>query len=180
MAVNFIDVDVDARQLQEFFVFAGFKARDLRDPLRKSMEEVVIPAVRDQILSQGVRSGNPYPPLDEEYERWKTEEVGFAYPMLIRSGDMLKALTDSTSYRVFRNSAYYRPQDIDYAHWHQTGGTKRGQPPRRVILSLIPEDEHHIQNIFQAWLAELRDANRARRGSALSPVFNIADHFDIL
>lgn len=179
MAVSFISVDVDDSRLQEFFAFAGYKARDLRDPLRESMDDVVIPAIREQIFSQGERSGQPYDPLNEEYELEKIDAVGFAVPILVRSGQMLADLTADSSYRVFKDHAVYNPES-DYAHWHQTGGTTKGRPPRRVILNLIPEDEEHIQRIFEAWLAELRDANRARRGSGQMPSFNILDHFNIL
>lgn len=177
--MNFASVHVDDSTLQRFFAFAGYKARDLRDPLRKSMDDVVIPAVKEQIGSQGSRSGQPYESLNADYEVEKVAAVGFAEPILVRSGEMLKTLTNDTAYRVFRDHARYSPSS-GYAHWHQTGGYVEGRPPQRVILNLMPEDYEHIQSIFEAWLAELRDANRARPGSGTMPNFNISDHFSIL
>lgn len=179
MPWSFLEVRVDTHEVDEFFAFAGFKARDQRDPLRESIEDVVHPAIKKQIASQGTRSGEPYQPLNEEYELRKIEDWGFAIPILVASGQMLQDLTSDTSYRVFKSHAWYRPES-EYAHYHQQGGRQRGRPPKRVILNLVPEDYEKIQDIFEAWLAELRDANRARRGRGSMPDFNIADSFSIL
>lgn len=179
MRYELLSVSFDSRELESWLAFAGFKARDLRDPLRKSLNEVVVPAIREQILSQGARSGDPYEGLNDDYEEEKMDAVGFTIPILVRSGQMLQDLTADTATRVFMDHAWYRP-DNDYAHWHQTGGYVEGRPPQRVILDLIPEDYEEIQSIFNAWLAELRDANRTRRGPGTLPDFNIADSFNIL
>lgn len=175
----FLDVDIDTDEVERWVIYAGYKVRDMREPLRESIHNVVIPAVLEQIASQGSRSGEPYEELTMEYSLDKMNDVGFLHPILVRSGKMLNDLKDSSSVRVFREYAWYRP-DNPYMHWHQTGGYVEGRPPRRVVLDLIVDDYREIQNIFESWLAELRDLNRRRTGDAPLPAFNIADHFEIL
>lgn len=169
---------IDTSQIDQWVVFAGYKARDAREPIREALEHVVVPAIDEQIASQGSRSGDPYPDLSTKYMSDKIEEYGFAYPMLIASGQMMKDLHDDTAIRVFRDHGYYRPKN-DYMQYHQEGGWIEGRPPQRVILDLITEDYDEIQDIFEAWLAELRDTNRARRGAGVMPSFDVADLFDI-
>lgn len=177
--MGILDVSIDTHQVDDWFVYAGYKARDAREPLRESIQNVVVHAAREQILSEGSRSGQPYEALNEEYELEKIEAVGFAHPILVRTGKMLRDLDDRTAVRVHMHSAHWNPYN-DYLHWHQTGGYVEGRPPQRVVVALTTEDYEDIQDIFENWLTDLRHTNRRRTGPAELPSFSVQDYFDIL
>lgn len=155
-----LEIDIDEFTAQEWFTYAGYHIRDAREPLRTTMHDVIWPAIREQLDSQGGRSGRAYDPLSEEYGEWK--ELHYpGQPILRLTGDMDRALFAPNSYRATRDSLRYRPQS-DYAHYHQEGGYVEGRPPQRVIIELIPEDYHKMEGIFQSWLDELRFSNTRR------------------
>lgn len=165
MATILLSVDIDDATTQEWFTYAGYHIRDAREPLRDTMQDVIWPAIREQLDSQGSRSGDPYEQLSEKYAAWK--ELRYpGEPILTLTGDMERALFHPRSYRVTRDSLYYHPNS-DYAHWHQEGGYVEGRPPQRVIIELIPTDYQMIEAVFQSWLDDLRSTN-IRRGSDFS------------
>lgn len=170
-----LHIEIDDAKAQEFFNYAGYKIRDAREPLRDTMLQVVWPAIRDQLASEGRRSGNPWPELSDKYREWKELNHG-SLPILYLEGDMWDALFDRNAYRVTRERLTYHPQN-DYAHWHQEGGYIEGRPPQRTIIDLIPEDYDEIDMIFQDWLDELRTTNRAR---GTSVEFQSGPSIDIL
>lgn len=178
MAELILIVEIDETLAQEYFDYAGAKIRDAREPFREVMHEVIFPAMREQMDSEGERSGDPWQELSEKYRLWKESSPWGGAPILELTGKMERALFDSHSYRATKDHLTYAPKS-DYAHWHQGGGYVEGRPPQRKILELIFEDELHIEGIFENWLDELRTAN-PRRGSAdlnYSPTIPL---FDIL
>ena len=155
-----LSIDIDDALVQEWLAYAGYHIRDARDPLGEIRDEVIRPAIEEQIRTQGMRSGDPYRELTEPYRLRKEAQYG-VQPILVASGDMRDDLDEVTAYRITRDSMTYEPSN-DYAHWHQTGGYVENRPPQRIILKLIPNDYQVIENIFQDWLDDLRVANRRR------------------
>lgn len=161
-----LSTDIDAGLAEAWFEYAGYKIRDAREPLDDVMHRVVWPAIREQLRTEGVRSGEKWPGLSTKYESWKIQRYP-GEPMLRLTHDMEKALFDSRSYRVTSDSLVYRPNDEKVA-WHQEGADReRNVLPQRTIVELITEDYEDIEGIFQNWLDELRTAN-IRRGNTLS------------
>lgn len=87
--------------------------------------------------SQGASAGRPWDPLTEEYAKRKAEQFG-NQPILVASGDLWHALTDSRS--PFAVRAKTRDQfvfgtdlDEDYPSAHQDGYAAGGLPQRRPI-----------------------------------------------
>lgn len=172
-----LDIDVDTALADAWFEYAGYHIRDAREPLRRSMLEVVFPAIREQLDTSGAHAGTPYEPLADEYGAWK--ELAYpGEPILRLTHDMERALFDPLSYRVTRDLLEYRPRDFKVAY-HQEGreaGAKGGYMPARPPVALSVGDVEEIETIFTDWLDELRVTNR-RRGSdtfgAIPPNINI-------
>jgi hypothetical protein len=161
-------VDIDIATADAYFLYAGYKIRDAREPLRDVMHEVVWPAIRGQLDEKGARSGAPWQELSEEYGAWK--ELRYpGEPILRLTGAMERSLFDPFSYRVTMQNLTYRPLD-EKVSWHQTGAerSRGGRLPQRVIVELTVEDYETVDDIFTEWLDELRTAN-ARRGPLGTP-----------
>ena len=45
--------------------------------------------------------------------------------------------------------------DVPYAHWHQTGGSKPGRPPQRVLVSLDEAAKARWMGMLAAWIGGL-------------------------
>lgn len=156
-------VDVNAETAIAWFDYAGYRIRDARNPMREVMLDVVWPAVRGQLDSQGARGGDPWQALSAQYQAWKDANYP-GRPILVLTGKMEEQLFNPLSFHTTRDSLVYKPES-DYLHWHQDGGYEEGRPPQRVVLDLIPEDYEKIQIIFDAWLFELANANIRRTAS---------------
>lgn len=160
----FLTIDIDDALAKEYFDYAGYKIRDARDPLKQVMHDVIFPAIREQLDTEGMRSGDPWPALNEKYREWK--ELNYpGEPILRLTGALESELFAYHSYYITRSAIHYEPQS-DYGHYHQTGGYVYGRPPQRVILDITGEDEVMIEGIFELWLDELRTFNR-RRGAPI-------------
>ena len=173
-----LDIDIDTAQADAYFAYAGYKIRDAREPLRRSMLEVVFPAVREQLDTAGAHAGTPYQPLTTPYRGWKERHYP-GQPILRLTGDMERELFDPLSYRVTSDELIYRPKDPKVAY-HQTGRNvsgKGGYMPARPPVALSADDIGQIDDIFTEWLDELRLGNRARPNFTLpgigAPPINI-------
>lgn len=176
MPTVILEIDIDEALAQEYFEYAGYHVRDMRDPFRRVADEVILEAVEGQFNEKGARSGSPWPPLSDEYWEWK--ELNYpGMPMLRLTDRMYNAmLNDPRAFHITRDSLRYAPRDPK-VEFHQSGQSReRGGtlPPRRTV-ELIAEDYEQIQFIFQDWLDELRAANirRGAPGEAVLPAPNV-------
>lgn len=177
-----VRIDVDSLQATAFFDYAGRKVRDARKPLRDVRDWVIIPAVTEQLDSEGDRGFYPWPDLSPKYEIRKDEDGYGDRPILEREGDMRRALLSKRAFIITRSELEYEPEranpEVDYAGWHQGGGYVAGRPPQRTIVDLIPEDEEEIEMIFEAWLDDLREAGG--REPDVNVSFGVTDMIEIL
>lgn len=103
---------------------------------------------------------------DVEEQQWSTGGGG-AWPalaetskpgpaLMVQSGALLDSLTDpGSALRTQSMSAEYGTR-IEYAHWHQTGGTIPGRPPvRQVIPDPMPAESR--QKLERAMVTFLND-----------------------
>lgn len=98
-------------------------------------------------------------PLAESTLRYKTG------PDILRETDALyESLTDPASaLRASAQEASYGT-DVEYAHWHQTGGYVAGRPPQRQVLpDPIPVDlRRDLEREMVAWINEVAAATFGR------------------
>jgi hypothetical protein len=162
-----LSIDVDDSEAQAYFDYAGYHARDMRDPLRDVLHQVILPGIFEQFESEGDRSGG-WQPLTERWEQYKMRKG--AIPMILQfHGDMrdeMLGLDGSEPWRITHDELNYAVHDKK-ATLHQQGGWEPGRPPQREIIVITAEDDEHIEFIFTEWLDELRVANFRRGGVAV-------------
>jgi hypothetical protein len=61
-------------ELQAWFKYAGYKARDAREPFRRIAFEVILPAIEEQFATEGDRSGDFWEDLTEPYGMYKARQ----------------------------------------------------------------------------------------------------------
>lgn len=171
---TFIRLDVDDAEMQEWFVYAGYKVRDARAPFARVAYDVIRTGIYEQFATEGERSGEPWEPLSEEYQRRKIQDGYGDKPILERTGSMKDDLTAFDAFQITREHMRYAPRaerqmaryGKRYDHYHQTGGDIFGVPPRRQIADVTRDDMAQIEHIFTAWLDDLRTHNMRRPGSS--------------
>jgi phage gpG-like protein len=100
----------------------------------------------------GSHGQGAWPPLAESTLRYKTgpdvmRETDALYESLIDPGAALRTSRMEASYGT----------DVEYAHWHQEGGSIPGRPPQRqVIPDPIPLDLRRLLEQAQVqWINEV-------------------------
>jgi hypothetical protein len=41
---------------------------------------------------------------------------------------------------------------VEYAHWHQDGGSIPGRPPQRKVLDVRAEDRQKLERVMVTWI----------------------------
>lgn len=172
--------------LEAFFEYAGYKVRDMREPLQDTADYIQS-TILFQFESEGAYRSGGWTPLEERYQAWKEAKGGGDMilqlePFLLHSdpgtpedNKMMVPLLDPSAWDITLLEAVYEP-DSTRAGWHQTGVDYRrrgGALPARPILDLDEEDYLFIEGVFEDWLDELRSNNASRIGPAtLPPIFS--------
>lgn len=159
----------DDRDAEGYFVYAGYKARDARQPLRDA-GRLVLRHVKRAFTEEGPG----WQDLSEKYQLQKQKKWGFVYPILVASDalnqDGLKSHATRASAISVRSSAdgghLTYTVDKDYAAAHNEG---EGKMPQRQFLDLDFDLIERVDEIFLDWLDDTRGANRRRRGDAVNP-----------
>lgn len=133
----------------------SYNIRSFREPLDRAVRQVLVPDIQDQFSS----GGNP---------RWKelaasTKEakkrMGLDRGILVRTGDLRKAATQISQWKVTSDNAYYigLPSSVSYGYPMDMGfdnaRTNRHVDPREFIR-LTSRQEDAIEVIFEEWLEE--------------------------
>lgn len=119
---------------------AALSIKSLREPLTKSIREVVIPSIRKNFDAEG---RPPWRPLAESTVRRR----GTAHPILNDKGTLKKKATQFNIWTIGSDSAAMTGLDsrVKYAGYHQ-GGT-RNMPQREFVL-YQEQDQRDIEEIF--------------------------------
>lgn len=135
------DALILANDLQSF---AAYGIRSFREPLTKSVREVIIPSIRNNFAAEGRPSWEPLAPTT-------VLSRGASGPILNRTGRLLKVATQFNIWTYTRDSATITGIDsrVKYAGYHQ-GGTRK--MPARPFVVLQDEDEEQIERIFAEWV----------------------------
>jgi len=172
-----ISYDVDDDEVQEYFTYAGYRARDMRDPFRRTLSLIHSIASANFFTEGGLVGG--WEPLTPRYAKWKARTHG-SRPMLVLSpGAPLRRAATSQG-TVNKTGLRYRPtarnQDgFDYAEPIYLGRVDGGGPHDSEMAArpwFDPEDQEFLDNveaIFYEWLDDVRSRNRRRTGEAVRP-----------
>ena len=119
---------------------------DMREPLTRSVHEVVIPSIGMNFVVGGR-------PQWQALSLNRVARRGSATPILIDKGQLIKAALSKTSWRITNDTADMSPLDnkVPYAKYHQTGTDVM---PRREFAILQPRDIDDIVGIFSEWVGE--------------------------
>lgn len=135
----------------------GLNIRSFREPLKRSIQQVLAPSFR-QNFDVG---GRP--------ERWEplaeptVEMRGSAKPVLVRSGLLKRTIQQFNIWTVDREKAAIvnLPQKIWYGKVHQGGYGRRGSGqakaagiPARPFVMIQEQDYKAIDRVFERWLEE--------------------------
>lgn len=124
--------------------FASSGIKSFREPLTKSVREVVIPSIRKNFASEGRPHWRPLAPAT-------VLSRGASGPILDRTGRLRKVATQFNIWSYSRDQATITGLDsrVEYAKYHQ-GGTQK--MPQRPFVLFQDEDEQAIEEIFYTWL----------------------------
>ena len=153
--------------VEEFFDYAGYKSRDMRQPLRE-VQFIIEDSITEQLDTQG---HGGWEPLTQRYGDWKAIRAPGA-PMLELTGKMRTVIETPAAWEMTMTTLNYDTMRADPGKagmmpgWHQEGAmrSKGGFLPPRPILELNESDYEYMEDAFVNWLDELRD-NNSRRGA---------------
>lgn len=125
----------------------GRNLDDFQEPLRASLELVIIPSIAQNFAV----GGRP---------KWKALSYPYVImrrpaPILIQTGELFQATQSMQNWDVGANSVSMNGiSSVKYANYHQTGTRKM---PARPYVMYQPEDVSSIATIFEIWVDGLID-----------------------
>lgn len=126
----------------------GFNIRSFKEPLTKSVRQVIIPSIRENFESGG---RPPWQELDVSTIAKRIREGYGIWPPLTKTGALKKKATAAGIWTIDRSSAIMQDPKIKYAKYHQAGTTRM---PQRAFAMIQDEDEEATERIFALWLDE--------------------------
>lgn len=162
----------------------GIDIRSFREPLKRSIQQVVAPSFQKNFDKGGRPSWEPLSPDTEEVQQ-RLHGIG-SHPPLVRTGHLRRRMGQFNIWTVNKDSAILRdlPADVRYGGIHQIGfpgkGVSRGRDtygraalaratkgkkgprpvpaiPARPFVMLQEKDVKDISNVFDKWLGERID-----------------------
>jgi phage gpG-like protein len=148
----FVEIDCMPSALliaADFYAWAN-AVEDVRDPLKKAIQEVVIPSIAKNFDDEG---NPPWAELTDETLA-KRSWAGFAEgPILDRTGALRSAATSVEAWEFDDDVAQMTmPGETPYGTFHQ-GGTS--QMPERPFAMFGDDDLETIQETFGDWMMDL-------------------------
>lgn len=160
---------LNTRQAEAFFQYAGFRARNLGEPLRRAGRRL-LHHINLTFATEGGWAGEEWLPLSPRYAARKLREVG-ARPILVWSGTLRREAISEKRIRVVQHgdgaSLVYDLEYPAYAAAHQYGGWMdeegREHPPQRAFVQITDELVDLVEEDFRVWLDEIKGVNARRR-----------------
>lgn len=170
---------VDTSQAERYFEIAGYRARNMRDPLQES-RAILLHHIAMTFETEGDWAGVEWPELNADYEAWK-EKHRPGRPKLVFDRELVNAaISRRTTHIEGNDTLRYELEVPAYADAHQDGATwvqfnHKGQPvvhklPARPFVVETEALTAQIEAAFIAWLARTRSANRSRSRDPFSSV----------
>lgn len=142
----------------QFYQLAGdVDVRSLKEPLKRSIQQVIAPAFRDNFAA----GGRPkWTPLADATVRKKGDNT-----VLVRSGKLKKRAGQLNLWTIDGVAGEARAENLgnaEYGVFHQNGAERGNWSlPARPWAMLTAEEEQKVEEVFGAWLDE-RIAARLR------------------
>lgn len=154
ISFTFPGLEIDGRFSRDAFILAsdldqlGFNIRSFKEPLTRSVRQVIIPSIRKNFESGG------RPEWRELAADTIATRLRYGYgiwPPLTKTGALKKRATAVGIWTIGRDSAIMNEPRIKYAKFHQAGTRKM---PQRAFAMIQDEDEDAVERIFEIWLDE--------------------------
>jgi len=128
----------------------------LSDPLEESARYMRQQAIMNFAVGGSLMQGRDWKDLAEVTKKKKMREVGFVYPILVRTRRLINSF-EITSPRITKDYGEISVfNSVEYAIYHQEGTSKM---PQRVILRFQKQQIEDIYNIINNWLFRIIDKN---------------------
>jgi phage gpG-like protein len=99
-------------------------------------------------------SGPGWEPLAESTARQKARE-GWPAQIMVRTGRLEQSLIDPAAAADTAPMQMTWGTDVDYAHWHQTGGYKAGRPPQRKLIDIGVDERRRFERSMVGWINDV-------------------------
>ena len=168
--------ELHTAQAQAFFEYAGFRARNMGEPLRRAGRRL-LHHINLTFATEGEWAAEFWPKLSEPYATRKREAVG-ERPMLVFEGTLRSRAISRRAIRVTQHAdggelsyeldtPVYAPAH-QYGGWWDDGNPKTGRepsqhPPARPFVGITDELVQLIEEDFRVWLNEIKGVNVRRR-----------------
>jgi len=150
-------IGLQAKNVEKF----GMDIRSFREPLKRSIQEVLAPSFRKNFDVQG--RPTKWAPLAE----YTVEVRSNSGPILERTGQLKRTIQQFNIWSVDSEKAAITrlPSKIWYGTLHQAGhmglGGSAPLPARPFVMIQDPEDYDDIEEVFARWLQERAIASGA-------------------
>lgn len=163
--------EADTRQTEEFFRYAGYKARDMREPLQDAAEDLMR-SIEDAFATEGASIfGSRWPEVTEAWRKRKDAKGGTAELLLRYTDRLIDAALDDRNVHVHMDHMLYVLRWPVWAGVHQYGWPGKHIPPRPFVV-VTPELEEQTRQHFYWWLEETKAANVRRARISSVPLWD--------
>lgn len=111
-----------------------------------------------------LKSAGQYPDLSPRYAERKQKDVGFRYPILVRSGRLANSMLgphNPGSINVISSLSMFIGTSIEYGVYHQSDGPRKSKLPQRKFVFIGPEAPRFASSEqagrLQRWLGIIND-----------------------
>lgn len=137
-----------AALLAEDFAIIGLQIKSFREPLKRSIQQVMAPSFAKNFDVGGRPS---WVPLADATLADK-EAQGYPDDILIRTGKLKRVAQQLNIWNISSDEAYVdNLPGADYGFFHE-GGTQF--MPQRIFMDVTEQDEDDIANVFENWIGE--------------------------
>jgi phage gpG-like protein len=137
----------------------GADIRSLHEPLKRSVQQVIIPSIRANFDAGGRPTWPPYAESTIEFHKDLGESISSS--MLVKTGALRRVATTLAIWNIGKEDAVLNalPPSVWYGNIHQGGGRSGkgkggGVIPARPFIMFQDEDGDKIAEVFAKWLDE--------------------------
>lgn len=159
-----VTLHIDYHDVEAFFDYAGYKARNLSKPLNEA-RGIMLSSVEAAFDTEGDSTGEPWRQLSQDWAHRRGSE----HPILEITREL--RIAAELGFEVHSSAHEARIDyrvDVEYAAVQFFGGGPKRLPARPWLVA-TPEIQDAIEATFFLWLHELADGNRRRAAGSNVP-----------
>lgn len=137
----------------------GTDIRSFHEPLKRCVQQVMIPSIRANFDAQGRPPWAPYAASTVEFHEMLGRSMSTS--LLNKTGALRRTATTLTVWSIGQDEAKFNglPGSVWYGNLHQSGGhggkqAGKGIIPARPFVMYQDEDGDKIVEVFARWLDE--------------------------